>query len=107
MEKSIRVRVLGRDYALRVSEEDEAMTREIVAYLDAKMRAFHRAFPDQPELTTAVIAALAIAEEYFTLRDQRDRHLETVEDAVTRMERRLAAALAENGSQEPSKGSPI
>jgi cell division protein ZapA len=93
MEKSIRVRVLGRDYALRVSEEDEAATREMVAYVDTKMRAFHRAFPDQPELTTAVIAALAIAEEYFALRDQRDRQQADVEDALVRMEKRLAGAL--------------
>ncbi len=107
MEKSIRVRVLGRDYALRVSEDDEATTREIVAYVDAKMRAFHRSFPDQPELTTAVIAALAIAEEFFTLRDQRDRQVEVMEDAVSRMERRLAAALGENGSTEHPEGSPI
>lgn len=101
MEKSIRVRVLGRDYALRVSEDDEAMTREIVAYVDAKMRAFHRSFPDQPELTTAVIAALAIAEEFFTAREQRERGLASVEDALVRMERRLASAMAANGVEAP------
>ena len=93
MEKSIRVRVLGRDYALRVSEEDEAATREMVAYVDGKLRAFHRSFPDQPELTTAVIASLAIAEEYFALRDQRDRQLEEYGEALLRMEKRLADAL--------------
>lgn len=93
MEKSIRVRVLGRDYALRVSEEDEAATREMVAYVDGKMRAFHRSFPDQPELTTAVIAALAIAEEYFTLRDQRDRQLAEYDEALLKLEKRLSDAL--------------
>lgn len=93
MEKSIRVRVLGRDYALRVSEEDEAATREVVAYVDAKMRAFHRSFPDQPELTTAVIAALAIAEEYYALKDQRDRREAEVDEALVRMEQRLGDAL--------------
>ena len=99
MEKSIRVRILGRDYALRVSEDDEAVTREIVAYVDGKMRAFHRSFPDQPELTTAVIAALAIAEEFFTLRDQRDRQASSMEEALAVMERRLAEALESNGSR--------
>jgi len=93
MEKSIRVRVLGRDYALRVSDEDEAATREIAAYVDAKMRSFHRAFPDQPELTTAVVAALAIAEEYFQARDQRERQLGAMEGELLKMDARLQEAL--------------
>ena len=93
MEKSIRVRVLGRDYALRVNEEDEAATREMVAYVDAKMRSFHRSFPDQPELTTAVIAALAIAEDFFAAREQRERQMTAVEATVTELEEKLARAL--------------
>ena len=72
MEKSIAVRVLGKEYTLRVRAEDEAMTREIATYVDEKMTAFRKAFPKQPETTTAVIAALAIAEELFVARSRQE-----------------------------------
>ena len=58
---------------MRVKPEDEEMTREIAAYVDGKMNAFRTAFPKQEELTSAVIAALAIAEELFTVREESAR----------------------------------
>ncbi len=76
MEKSVRVKVLGREYGLRVQEEDESLTREIASYLDSKMRMFREAHPEQQDITTAVIAGLAVTEELFThqgqLADDRD-----------------------------------
>ena len=47
MEKSIRVRILGRDYPLLVKEKDEALTRNMASYIDGKMQAFKKAHPDQ------------------------------------------------------------
>ena len=66
MEKSIRVRILGREYGLRVQEDDEELTKEIADYLDTKMRSFRSSHPDQQDLTTAVIAGLAVTEELFS-----------------------------------------
>jgi len=66
MEKSVRVNVLGREYGLRVQQDDEKITKEIAAYLDTKMRAFREAHPEQQDITTAVIAGLAVTEELFT-----------------------------------------
>jgi cell division protein ZapA len=92
MEKSITVRILGKEYALRVREEDEAMTREIAAYVDDKMSAFKKAFPKQPETTTAVVAALAIAEELFITRERQghseegiDREIEELSEMLDRV----------------------
>ena len=83
MEKTIRVRVLGREYALRVHEEDEAATREIATHVEQKMQAFRQAHPEQSEVTTAVIVALSFAEELYSTRevlagelDELSRHLE-------------------------------
>ena len=59
MEKSIRVNILGREYSLRVNEQDVDHTLEIATYLDTKMRAFREAHPNQHEVTTAVITGLA------------------------------------------------
>ncbi len=99
MEKSISVRVMGRDYTLRVNEEDEQMTREIAAYVDDKMTAFRSAFPKQPEVTTAVIAALAIAEELYSSRDRQDRIIEETDLEVNELAEKLSSILgiSENG----------
>ena len=100
MEKSISVRVMGRDYTLRVSDADEAMTREIAGYVDAKMSAFRSAFPKQPEITTAVIAALAIAEELYTSRERQDQIIEETDTEVNALAEKLSSILgiSENGA---------
>ncbi len=69
LEKSIRVRILGREYGLRVAENEENLTKDIADYLDGKMRSFREAHPKQEDVTTAVIAGLAITEELFTNRN--------------------------------------
>ena len=70
MEKSVTVHILGKPYTLRVAAEDEEITREIAAYVDGKMTAFRKAFPRQDDATSAVIVALALGEELFTLREK-------------------------------------
>ncbi len=105
MEKSISVRVMGRDYTLRVNEQDEAMTREIAAYVDDKMTAFRTAFPKQPEVTSAVIAALAIAEELYSARDRQERIIEEADNEIEAISEKLSHALniGENGALADSR----
>jgi cell division protein ZapA len=94
VERSLKVRILDREYPLRVSEEDSEATREMAAYLNDRIEVFRKAHPDQPELTSAVIAALSITEELFTLRQKHFQTSELIEDEVQEMSRILQAALA-------------
>lgn len=91
MDKPTRVRLLGREYTLRVREEDEALTQEMAAYVSAKMEAFRNAHPEQSEITAAVITALALAEEIYTLRDKR---YPEIDDELAALDKRLADALS-------------
>lgn len=95
MEKSIRVQILGRTYSLFVREEDEALTREMAGFVNARMTAFKKAHPEQPELTAAVIAALAIAEELYATREALDEALENLPDTPggDGLDEELAATL--------------
>lgn len=93
MEKTIRVQVMGREYPLRIQEADEAMTREMAAYVDAKMKAFRQAFPKQPEVTTAVVTALALAEELFSARESQARMLAETDEEAARLDAVLEAAM--------------
>lgn len=73
MSKPIRVRIMGRTYPLRVDPDDEEYMRDIASFVDEKMQAVRENFPGQPELTSAVIAALSIAEELMDERTKRER----------------------------------
>lgn len=88
--KSIRVHILGREYALRVSEEDEEHTRQVAAFVNARMEKFKDAHPEQAELTTAVITALALAEELHIVREDHEMGAGTLHDELDALADRLA-----------------
>ena len=102
MDTSIRVRILGREYPLRVQEGDEALTRDIAAYVNAKMEAFRKAHPEQSELTTAVITALGIAEELHTAWEREDRAVAALDADLSALAETLDAALRD----APADSSP-
>lgn len=93
VERSIKVRILNRDYPLRVVDEDSEATLEMAAYLNTRIEAFRKTHPEQPELTSAVIAALSITEELLTLRERHNAVTESVEDHVQEMNRVIQSAL--------------
>lgn len=93
MKKSIRVSIMGREYALRVDDASEALTREIAASVDEQMQAFRRAHPDQARLTAAVVVALALAEKLRTAQDARAGQSQTLDAELGALADRLAAAL--------------
>jgi len=98
--KSIRVHILGREYALRVREEDEAFTRKVASFVNTRMEAFRDAHPEQAELTTAVITALALAEELHELRDDVEGERSLVNDELDQLTGRLASVLEADSSEE-------
>lgn len=82
MPHTIRVRILNRDFSLLVEEEDEQLMRELAEYVNQRIREFRSTHPEQPEVTAAVITAVAIAEELFIEKNRREA-----------LERRLDAEL--------------
>ncbi|MCS3630074.1 cell division protein ZapA [Salinibacter ruber] len=90
--KSIRVRILGREYALRVREDDEAHTRRIASSVDARMRQFKDNHPDQAELTTAVMTALTLAEELYLQREEHEDGTTALNEELARLSKQLEEA---------------
>lgn len=95
--KSIRVHILGREYALRVEEEDEAFTREMASFVNARMEQFRDAHPEQAELTTAVITALALAEELHTVQEEQTGSSEALNDELIHLADQLEEVV--NGEE--------
>lgn len=96
MPRSIRVRILSREYPLVVQDEAaEAVARDVAAYVDGKMRAFREAHPEQSEMTTAVITALTLAEELYAAREREDDRVRTLDATLDELARTLGDALPE------------
>jgi len=91
--KSIRVHVLGREYALRVHEDDEAFTREVASFVNARMEQFRDDHPEQADLTTAVMTALALAEELRTLQEEQAGGTEAINQELDRLADQLGGAI--------------
>jgi cell division protein ZapA len=66
--KSIRVTILGREYPLRVEDEERAL--KVVAYVDSLLNELIEKNPGTPTSTIAVIAALNIAEQLLDLKER-------------------------------------
>jgi cell division protein ZapA len=98
--KSIRVHVMGREYGLRVQEEDEDFTRKVASFVNERMEQFRDEHPEQAELTTAVITALALAEELHTQNDERADEVEALNAELDRLADRLGTAI--DGEGDPS-----
>ena len=90
---SIRVRILDRDYPLRVAPGDEDYTLHLAQRVDERLRRLRSQLPSQPDLTHAVLAALALAEELYAARAETDRLKARVELESASLADRLDAAL--------------
>ncbi len=66
MKKSVKVSILGRQYPLKVNEEDEELMVKIASYVDTRIRNFKRDLSSQNETTILVLSCLSIAEELFS-----------------------------------------
>ena len=71
MIQPLKISILGKEYTLRVDENDADQTTEMAEYLDSQLRAFKSAHPEQSDLTAAVITGLAITEKLFNERSQK------------------------------------
>lgn len=63
--KSIKVTILGKQYPLRVDDNDEELMHQIAQYVDDRFRVFRDELSNQQETTVLVLASLSIAEELF------------------------------------------
>ena len=92
--KSIKVTVLGRQYPLKVDDNDIEPMYDIAAYVDQRLRTFKNELTNQPETTVMVLACLSLAEELFHER-QKQSSTETADEAYFDATDKLSELLAE------------
>lgn len=84
-----KVTVMGQDYTLSGDVEPSYMT-DLAEYVDTRMRELQQKAPGMSAAKIAVLVALNISDELFTLR----RSLEDAENAGSRQVQNLTAELA-------------
>jgi cell division protein ZapA len=88
----VKIDIYDQSYNVNTDQNEEYL-QELAAYVDSKMRAVGEAARTVDSLKVAVLAALNIADELFTLRE-RQREIEgpirqRVEKCVTLVEKAL------------------
>jgi cell division protein ZapA len=92
--KSIRLRIYGQEYPLRVDNED--VTTRSAKRLDAMMAQLHSQIPEQPPVTLAVLSALNFAEDLYHEQEEKRTILNELEQELRSLTSVLDDAL--NGS---------
>lgn len=103
---SIRVRILDRDYPLRVAPGDEDYTIHLAQRIDERLRRLRQQIPSQPDLTHAILTALELAEELYAARAETDRLRARVEIESNALVDRLDAVLGTADSAPEADGDP-
>lgn len=91
--KPLRVEILDHEYPLRVTEQDEAFTKRLAAYVDGRMRQIQNEVSGVSDLTYAVLGALAIAEELHLVRDELAQLRRSIDADAASLTARLDAVL--------------
>jgi len=82
--ESVSVEILGQVYSIK-GMEDHAYIRELAAFCDAKMREVQKGTGTADAHRVAILAALTISDELFSLRRQYRTLEESAEQSATRL----------------------
>lgn len=95
--KSIKVTILGKQYPLKVDENEEQLMLSISKYVDEKFQLYKNQLVKQPESTVMTLAALSLAEELFeerrknkALDGNEERLLSRVNNSIEKLIEELA-----------------
>jgi len=92
MSAPVKVQIFGQTYSIR-GELDEKYVQKLAKYVDEKMHAIADVTTTVDTQKVAVLAALAIADELHSLKNERDDHedllREQAERCLTLVERAL------------------
>jgi cell division protein ZapA (FtsZ GTPase activity inhibitor) len=91
MAQTIKVSILGTDYPLR--SNDEQLTRELAADVDAQLKEFQSKLPSQSTTTLAVLTALNFAEQEAQAIESEWRENERLAERLESMSKRLEDAM--------------
>jgi len=94
----VQVDIFGQEYSIRANVENEEYVRAIARFVDSKMREIKDSMGVSSTQKTAILAALNIADELFTLQNERDRMIAEYQDKVRSYTEALDQSLEDTDS---------
>ena len=91
---TVRVTILGQEYPIR-ADADAEYIRGIAAFLDDRLRAVYQTEPSRPLLKIAILTALNLSDELFTLRRENREMTEQFEQKVREFTDHLSRGLVD------------
>lgn len=93
--KSIKIEILGKNYPIKVQENQETTMRKIARYVDQRFRAFKSDLNNQPDTTVMALACLSITEELFEEQQKNSDSKQIEEQIFGEVNQSLRALLEE------------
>lgn len=89
----VKVLILGDEYPIRASVNDEAYVRKVAAFVDTRMRSVKESMKGSSTTKVAILAALNIADELMSTREDKDLSERTYRDRLTALAGRIEKEL--------------
>jgi cell division protein ZapA len=83
MAHNIKIQIFGQTFPIQ-GDLEEAYVHKLAAYVDAKMRAISDVTPTVDTQKVAILAAMAIADELHSLRQERGEREELLKEQAER-----------------------
>ena len=95
-ENTTRLKIFGEEFTVK-SKADDAYLQDVARYVDQHMREISQNMPvSQPSLRIAVLAAMNISDELFSLRKQYDEVNSTVQTKTSELSQVIQEALGQH-----------
>ncbi len=78
----VKIAIFGQDYPIRAKVEDEEYVRTIARYVDGKMREIDESMKPSTTVKVAILSALNIADEFFTIQQDYDRLIAEYQERI-------------------------
>ncbi|HEB83449.1 MAG TPA: cell division protein ZapA [Bacteroidetes bacterium] len=91
----VKVMIFGQEYPIRARVEDDEYVRTIARYVDAKMREIDESMKPSSSMKVAILTALNLADELFTLQEEQNRLIAEYQEKVREYTEALDRSLKE------------
>lgn len=82
--RQVEIQVMGQKFLVR-SESDESYVARVAQFVDQRMSEVFKNTNSVSSLNVAILAAMNIADDYFRLREEKEKQLKGVEKRVGEM----------------------
>lgn len=92
-EQVIAVSIMDRTYQIKCPPEEAAQLHESARYLSAEMRKINQSSQSTNTERLAIVAALNIAHELMTIRNQKNAYIDVVSEQIKSLQNRIQKFL--------------